>query len=156
VADAYRVDPFRRAGFHSRSFGGLDANAQPAYCGRSRGPTRLDLERRNKKRSIRYRTNDPYLHTNLYYWAREARTSNAEVDYLVPFGSHALPLEVKAGKSGTLRSLHQFLHEHPASLGIRVSQSNQQVSESLFSLPLYAIQGLSKGLGTLLSRTPQA
>ncbi len=90
---------------------------------------------------------DPFIRPGLYYWAREARTSNAEVDYLVPFGSKALPLDVKAGKSGTLRSLRLFMQEYSSPLGIRISQLNQSYSEGLLSVPLYAIQAL-KGMLT--------
>ena len=40
---------------------------------------------------------DPFQSPSLYYWAREARNSSAEVDYLIPSGSQVLPVEVKAG-----------------------------------------------------------
>jgi hypothetical protein len=95
---------------------------------------------------------DPYLNPGLYYWAREARTSNAEVDYLVPMGSRILPLEVKAGKSGTLRSLHAFLKEYQAPLGIRISQANQEFSNSLLSVPLYAMGKLNDFFKKLTER----
>jgi hypothetical protein len=95
---------------------------------------------------------DPFLQPGLYYWAREARTSNAEVDYLVPFGSNVLPLEVKAGKSGALRSLHLFLQEYKAPIGIRVSQLNRQYESTLLSIPLYAMHELS----AMLQRINQA
>ena len=49
------------------------------------------------------------------YGNREKRGSAAEVDYLVPFEGQVLPVEVKAGKTGTLRSLHVFLQEKGAS-----------------------------------------
>jgi uncharacterized protein len=94
---------------------------------------------------------DAYSPAELYYWAREARTSNAEVDYLVTAGSKILPLEVKAGKSGTLRSLHQFLLENKAPLGIRVSQSNLHLDGTLLSLPLYALETLASKLQRILS-----
>ena len=48
---------------------------------------------------------------NLYYWAREAKSSTAEVDYLVARQGKVFPLEVKAGKSGSLKSLHRYLQE---------------------------------------------
>jgi predicted AAA+ superfamily ATPase len=89
---------------------------------------------------------DPFIRPGLYYWAREARTSNAEVDYLLPCGSKALPLEVKAGKSGTLRSLRLFLQEYAAPLGIRVSQLNQSYDDHILSIPLYALQGMNRAL----------
>jgi predicted AAA+ superfamily ATPase len=49
------------------------------------------------------------------FWVREKRQSSAEVDFIVPYGRHLIPVEVKAGKAGTLRSLHQFIDkaDHP-------------------------------------------
>jgi predicted AAA+ superfamily ATPase len=93
---------------------------------------------------------DPFMQQGLFYWAREARTSNAEVDYLVPCGPRVLPLEVKAGKSGSLRSLHLFLQEYKAPLGIQVSQSNQQHAAPLLSIPLYAMHGLTAVLRVII------
>ncbi len=49
------------------------------------------------------------------FWVREKKQSSAEVDYLVPCGDVLIPVEVKSGKTGTLRSLHQFMEQtkHP-------------------------------------------
>lgn len=49
------------------------------------------------------------------FWVREKRQSSAEVDYVFPFEKYVIPIEVKAGKVGTLRSLHQFINlcNHP-------------------------------------------
>lgn len=49
---------------------------------------------------------------NLFYWAREAKSSTAEVDYLMVRKGRVFPLEVKAGKSGSLKSLHRYLQEY--------------------------------------------
>lgn len=95
---------------------------------------------------------DPDITRGLYYWAREARTSNAEVDYLLSAGSKVLPLEVKAGKSGTLKTLHLFLSEYGAPLGIRVSQQNRSLEKPLLSIPLYAMHILEQTVRETLSR----
>ncbi len=49
----------------------------------------------------------------LYYWSRDARSSNAEVDFLVDCGGAVYPIEVKSGKGGSLRSLHLMLEKYP-------------------------------------------
>jgi len=59
---------------------------------------------------------------SLFYWAREARSSNAEIDYIIPCCSSALPIEVNAGKTGTLRSMHIYLDKCRLSAGVRISQ----------------------------------
>jgi predicted AAA+ superfamily ATPase len=50
---------------------------------------------------------------DLYYWARQARSSTAEVDFLSLVGSSIVPVEVKSGPSGRLRSLHLLLEAYP-------------------------------------------
>jgi len=50
---------------------------------------------------------------DLYYWSRDARGSSAETDYLVQINGEILPIEVKSGKSGRLRSLHLLLETYP-------------------------------------------
>jgi predicted AAA+ superfamily ATPase len=53
------------------------------------------------------------LNTDLHYWARRARGSTAEVDYLVVVDGTIVPVEVKSGASGRLRSMHLLLKEYP-------------------------------------------
>jgi hypothetical protein len=85
---------------------------------------------------------EPFDRPALHYWAREARTSNAEVDYLVAHGTRVIPLEVKSGKTGSLRSLHAFLKQYDAPCGIRVAQQPQGWQSPVVSTPLYAIERL--------------
>ncbi len=96
----------------------------------------------------------------LTYWQREGRRSNAEVDFVISTGSHIHPLEIKAGKSGTLKSLHQFvLHKNseqairfdlnPPSRQkinqpVRTEDAMANVSYELLSLPLYAMEELPR------------
>lgn len=49
------------------------------------------------------------VQANLHYWLREGKSTNAEVDFILARGNRILPLEIKAGTSGSLRSLHQFI-----------------------------------------------
>ncbi len=94
-----------------------------------------------------------YIKPDLFYWNREKRGSAAEVDYLFPFEGQVLPIEVKAGKTGTLRSLHVFLQEKgarqalrfngdlPSALTIPGSASPDESAPCrLLSLPLYLIE----------------
>lgn len=83
---------------------------------------------------------DPFKQDHLYYWHREARTSQAEVDYLIQEGELIIPIEVKAGSGKTLKSLHMFLETHAKSpFGIRFSTQNYSLYENIRSYPLYAI-----------------
>ena len=83
----------------------------------------------------------PHAAPRLYYWHREARSSNAEVDYLHPAAAKIVPVEVKRGTGGWLRSLRLFLESRPAvsPYGVRFSPHNFSVMPDLQSYPLYAV-----------------
>lgn len=51
--------------------------------------------------------------SGLFYWRREAKSSNAETDYLVEKQVQIIPAEVKSGKGGSLKSLHLLLESYP-------------------------------------------
>ena len=53
------------------------------------------------------------------FWYRNKPASTAETDYSYPFRNKILPVEVKSGKSGSLKSLHQFMIASPADIAIR-------------------------------------
>jgi len=49
------------------------------------------------------------LRPELHYWLREGKSGNAEVDFLVAVDDLVVPVEVKSGSAGSMRSLHQFM-----------------------------------------------
>jgi len=83
----------------------------------------------------------PWIAPEFYYWHREARASNAEVDYLLPIGNVVVPVEVKSGATGRLRSLRAFLDEKrgAAPYGIRFCGQPGSVHNDLHSYPIYAV-----------------
>jgi predicted AAA+ superfamily ATPase len=88
----------------------------------------------------------PYEKNSLYYWHREARSSNAEVDYLMQLEDSIIPVEVKSGSTGSLRSMHAFLNEHPNSpYGVRFSMGNYSIQDRIHSYPLYSA-GIKAGM----------
>ena len=54
-----------------------------------------------------------YENKKMYYWARDKKSSSAEIDYLYVNNGNVFPIEVKSGPKGKLKSLHLFLEEHP-------------------------------------------
>ncbi len=98
----------------------------------------------------------------LTYWLREQKTANAETDYVTSSGNRVVPIEVKAGKSGTLKSLHQFAARKKSPLcvrfdlnlpeirclthSVRMEGSSVPVSFTLLSLPLYLVEALPRVL----------
>lgn len=104
----------------------------------------------------------------LHYWLREGKANNAEVDYVIACGGRIYPVEVKAGKSGSLKSLQQYLMQKDARIAfrfdlnppdrqelkssIRVSGTQSEtdaVAYSLISLPLYAVGEISRLCGQI-------
>jgi hypothetical protein len=88
----------------------------------------------------------------LYYWMREAKSAAAEVDYLLTCGQRVVPVEIKAGTTGTLKSLHQFLKEKQCHFALRFNADTPSlwsdtkkltdgasVDYELLSLPLYLV-----------------
>lgn len=94
----------------------------------------------------------PHETPALYYWMREVTNAAAELDYLMTQGPHVIPVEIKSGTTGTLKSLHQFLSEKKRDFAVRfnadlpslLSDSRKltdgnNVHYALLSLPLYLV-----------------
>lgn len=82
----------------------------------------------------------------IFYWSRERRASNAEVDYLLVRNGRIYPVEVKSGAAGALRSLHLMLHtypESPAGLVLSSRCYSQLPEQKLIFLPLYCAASLN-------------
>ena len=54
------------------------------------------------------------------FWIREKKQSNAEIDYIVSYRHYVIPVEVKSGKTGTLRSLYQFMNRADHAFALRL------------------------------------
>ena len=63
--------------------------------------------------------------------------SNAEVDYLLQKGDRIVPVEVKSGKKGAMKSLGMLMDEKSLPLGLRFSQENLSDCGRVRVLPLY-------------------
>lgn len=54
------------------------------------------------------------------FWVRDARNSQAKVDFVIRHKSHLLPIEVKTGSNSKLRSLHQYMEESNENIALRL------------------------------------
>ncbi len=75
----------------------------------------------------------------LFYWHREKRGSNAEVDYIIQNKEKIVPIEVKSGTQGKMQSLHIFLKEKNIKRGVRISSENFCSYKNINVFPLYAV-----------------
>ncbi|MBU0462366.1 MAG: ATP-binding protein [Proteobacteria bacterium] len=94
---------------------------------------------------------DPYTEPGLFFWARDARGSNAEVDYLIHIQGKLFPVEVKAGTTGSLKSMKLFLEKYPDTpFGIRYSMHELSFHDRILSIPLYMIRNTEHLIQNLL------
>ena len=78
--------------------------------------------------------------SELFYWARDARGSSAEVDYLAVKKGKIYPVEVKSGASGSLKSLHMMLEKYqncPEGIVLYSGTYKELPEQKLRFLPLY-------------------
>jgi predicted AAA+ superfamily ATPase len=101
-----------------------------------------------------------YMESKIYYWMREKRNSEAEIDFLTQVGNKIIPIEVKAGKTGTLKSLHVFMLEKKLDIAVRfnsdlpsstlvetlikVDNGTKKVKFQMISLPFYLVREYSR------------
>ena len=93
---------------------------------------------------------DLYESPGLYFWKREKKNSEAEVDYVVQLGSKIYPIEVKAGKTGHLRSLQSFINEKNSDFGIRISSAALSYQNRVLTIPFYLITELHRLVQSIL------
>lgn len=90
----------------------------------------------------------------LFYWHREGGRPG-EVDYVVALGGRVLPVEIKSGSAGAMKSLHQFMADKGLDLAVRVDANppssmtvnvattqGDRARYTLLSLPLYLLHRL--------------
>ncbi|MCK4995170.1 MAG: ATP-binding protein [Candidatus Omnitrophica bacterium] len=87
---------------------------------------------------------DSYLERGLFFWARDEKNSSAEVDFVVAVDFRVFPLEVKAGKTGTLKSLKLFIKEKKSLFGVRFSQEKLSLYDKVLTLPLYMTEQMKR------------
>ena len=79
-----------------------------------------------------------------------------EIDYIIQHGNKVVPVEVKAGKAGSMKSLHHFMAEKNLAFAVRcnISQASVEnisvkttsgapVSYSLLSIPIYLTERIN-------------
>jgi uncharacterized protein len=85
----------------------------------------------------------------LFYWQREGGRPG-EIDFLIQAGGGIVPVELKSGVSGTMKSLHQFMFDKGLSFAVRIDENppslaaidvattqGDRVRYRLLGLPIY-------------------
>lgn len=93
------------------------------------------------------KNSDPRRRCFLYYWQNIAPGTSSEVDYILGYEGRVLPVEVKAGTSGKMKSLRLFLQKKELKKGLRCSLENfgsliietEKELKEILIIPAYAI-----------------
>ncbi|EKD71524.1 MAG: hypothetical protein ACD_46C00170G0001 [uncultured bacterium] len=100
-----------------------------------------------------------YVEPKIFYWSREEKSSNAEVDYIIQHGNQVIPIEVKSGKTGSMKSLQLFMRLKKKKFSVRInsdfpslvnvsakSHDGISVEYELLSIPFYLIEQMRRFL----------
>lgn len=104
----------------------------------------------------------PYMEPALFYWLREEKGASAEIDYIFQHGSQVIPIEVKAGSTGALKSLHIFMGIKKLPIAIRINSDvpykttvdvkdhkGNAIKYLLLSIPFYLTEEIHRLLNQL-------
>ena len=99
-------------------------------------------------------TQTPLTESNLFYWQRTGGRMG-EIDYIIQHGNRLIPVKVKSGSSGSMKSLHQFMAEKRLDFAVRCNINRtsvdnisvkttlgKPVSYLLLSIPVYLTERL--------------
>lgn len=86
----------------------------------------------------------PYTKARLFYWGRQAKNSSAEIDYLIEKDGQIIPVEIKSGSSGRMKSLYLFIGKYKTTRALKITQTPFSQNESIISLPFYGMEGFLK------------
>ena len=103
----------------------------------------------------------PMIGPELYYWLREGKTENAEVDFVINIEadpgtartSEVIPLEVKSGATGKIRSLRLYIEKYKPRRAVRLHAGlpaqEKILATNLITLPVYMAPYLNAILSAL-------
>lgn len=107
-----------------------------------------------------------YIPPSLYYWQREKKGTEAEIDYIIQHENQIIPIEVKAGTTGTLKSLHQFMREKKKTTAVRINSDvprlgpvqvkdslGSSIEYNLLSIPFYLLGQIHRLIKSIQSKS---
>ncbi len=100
-----------------------------------------------------------FIDPHLNYYIRDNRGSEAEIDYLIQYNTRIIPVEVKSGATGSLKSLHQFMAERNLKTAVRINSEKPTITNvnmktsignkaqyNLISIPFYLAEEIDRFL----------
>ena len=85
------------------------------------------------------------------FWVREKKQASSEVDLVYAMNGKVIPIEIKSGSTGSLKSLHQFMERtnHPYAIRVYAGEFLIQETKTPNGTP-YLLMNLPYYLGTLI------
>jgi hypothetical protein len=106
-----------------------------------------------------------YAEPTLHYWHREERGAEAELDFVHAVSNQVVPVEVKSGATGSMKSLHNFMHSTGLDVAVRISTApprldrvqtrlttGADVAYDLLTIPVYLVERLNVLVDSALQR----
>jgi len=87
------------------------------------------------------------------FWVRQKTQSQSEIDLVLPYKNKLIPIEIKSGKEGKLKSLHQFMEtvDHPYAVRIFAGQFSVEQHQTPTHKKPYLLMNLPYYLGTKIN-----
>lgn len=96
------------------------------------------------------------------FWVRESSSANAELDIVLSYKGMLIPVEIKSGKQGRLRSMHQFIERTQAPFAIRFYAGDFSIESAvtpsgvpyqLMNIPYYLVTKLGDYIDYFFKQT---
>jgi hypothetical protein len=97
---------------------------------------------------------------SLNFWIREQGA--AEIDFLDPFKGFVIPIEVKSGKAGRLRSLNLFMEKSNHPYAVRIYSGKSPIDQVtlpsgkrffLYSMPYYLVPRIDEAINQFITQS---
>jgi len=95
----------------------------------------------------------PSVRSKLNFWVPRNINAQAEIDFVLPYEDSLIPIEVKSGATGKLRSLFRFIDEAPHDTAVRVYAGKFVIEDAktirgkhfkLINIPFYLLGRINK------------
>lgn len=95
------------------------------------------------------------------FWVREKANSNAEIDLIYQYENYLIPVEIKSGSHGSLRSIHQFVERSNHKYAVRMLANKPSVEKVktqngtpyvLLNMPYYAATKIRKYIEWMMAQ----
>jgi len=87
-----------------------------------------------------------------HFWVREKKQASSEIDLVLPYKDMVIPVEIKSGPTGSLKSLHEFVERvnHPYAVRMYAGEFSIEEHQTPKNNKKYKLMNIPYYLGTKL------